>query len=246
MSCEKLVVIPDTHGHYDQARRLVDRLDAGGYLEERKLVFLGDYYDRGPAVRQLVDFAIELQGEGHVMLAGNHEYALLKALEDGPDRDRWVGRWVLAYQKQTLASYGVAPKPWWSRTDKVNALRERIPSTHLEFLRNLPWIHQAGDLIVVHAGLDPDRHADEQVRQLEARVETDRWEPPQLRSRRFALPTSRVLGKCIVSGHTTYPEPYISPDRVLLDCGVDIGGPLVAWIADSGEIVSQEAARKQG
>ncbi|MYB39869.1 serine/threonine protein phosphatase [Candidatus Saccharibacteria bacterium] len=243
MDHEKLVVIPDTHGHYDQARQLVDKLDAEGYLEERKLVFLGDYYDRGPAIRQLVDFAIELQELGHVMLAGNHEYALLKALEDGPDRNRWVGRWVLAYQKQTLASYGVVPKSEWSRMDQVNALRERMPPTHLEFLRSLPWVYQAGSLIVVHAGLDPGRSADEQVRNLENRVEEDRWEPPQLRSRKLALPTARIAGKCIVSGHTTYPEPYVSSERVLLDCGVDIGGPLVAWVADSGEIISHGDAR---
>lgn len=240
MSSEKLVVIPDIHGCLDPARRLVDRLEAGGYLKDRKLVFLGDYFDKGPAVKQLVDFLIELQDQGHVVLAGNHEYTLMRALQDGPDRARRVGRWALAYENQTLSSYGVVRKEGQSRMDRADELRQRMPPEHIRFLGSLPWVYESGNLVAVHAGLDPDQDADEQIRRLTDQVDDNERGPTQLHSRKFNLPTAQILGKLIVSGHTIRDKPYISSGRVLLDCGVCAGGPLVAWVADTGQVLAEQ------
>lgn len=241
MNNEKLVVIPDIHGHLDPAQRLVDRLETSGYLKDRRLVFLGDYLDKGPAVRQLVDFLIEMQSQEHIVLAGNHEYTLLRALQDSSERTRWIGRWALGYENQTLASYGVDRYPGQSRLERADELRQKIPLKHLEFLDSLPWVYQSGDLIAVHAGLDPAQDADEQVQRLKDKVDDNERGPVQLHSRKFNLPTAQILGKLIVSGHTIRPTPYISPGRVLLDCGVHVGGPLVAWVADTGEVIAEKS-----
>lgn len=238
MAAEKAIVIPDTHGHVKQVEQLVGKLDKKGYLNDRKLVFLGDYVDRGPAVRQLIDFCVELQKDGHVMLAGNHEYTLLRALQDGADRHKWIDRWGRNYEDSTLASYGIPYRPGETWEDKANELRQSMPPGHMEFLESLGWMYEDDDLIAVHAGLDPLGDIDVQRQQLLSRTHPNERGPSQLFSHEFARAREHNLGKMVVSGHASRFDPYIGPDRVMLDCGVDSGGPLAAWISDTQDIVT--------
>ena len=239
MAAENTIVIPDTHGHVKEVEKLIGKLDKLGYLPDRKLVFLGDYVDRGPAVRQLIDFCIGLQNDGHVMLAGNHEYTLLRAMQDGPDRVKWVSRWGRNYEDSTLASYGIPYRSGQSWEDRADELRQIMPQDHLRFLESLDWMYENDDLIAVHAGLDPLDDVEVQRQQLLSRAHPNERGPSQLLSHEFARTRAYNLGKVVVSGHASRFEPYVGPDRVMLDCGVDSGGPLVAWVADTGEIIAR-------
>lgn len=238
MATEKAIVIPDTHGHVKQVEQLVGKLDKQGYLNDRKLVFLGDYIDRGPAVRQLIDFCIGLQNDGHVMLAGNHEYTLLRALQDGPDRDKWVSRWGRNYEDSTLASYEIPYRPGQSWGDRADELRQKMSGEHLKFLESLDWMYEDDGLIAVHAGLDPLGDIDRQKQQLLSRAHPNERGPSQLFSHELARTKAYNLGKVVVSGHASRFEPYVGENRVMLDCGVDSGGPLVAWVSDTQEFVA--------
>lgn len=238
---EKTIIIPDTHGHLAEVENLIGKLDNQGYLKDRRLVFLGDYFDRGPAVKQLVDLAIELAAEGHVMLAGNHEYVVHRALDglekDSPDADWWANRWLQNYQNQTLNSYGIDYSGGQTPGYWAEKLRQNMPPSHFDFLASLPWAYENDQLVAVHAGLDPGQPLRVQTDSLLAKQTKNPRGPEQLFSHELAK-TAAALGKLVVSGHCSRQEPYISPRRVMLDCGVDSGGRLVAYVADSGEIVT--------
>ena len=188
-----------------------------------------------------MNLAIELAAEGHVMLAGNHEYVVhrvLEGLERGsPDADRWANRWLQNYQSQTLYSYGIdygggrTPNYW------AEKLRQNMAPSHFNFLAGLPWIYENDQLVAIHAGLDPNQPRQDQTDSLRAKQTKNPRGPEQLFSHELAK-TAADLGKLVVSGHCSRQKPYISPQRVMLDCGVDGGGKLVAYVADGGEIVA--------
>ncbi|MBI4276780.1 metallophosphoesterase, partial [Candidatus Uhrbacteria bacterium] len=102
-----LIVIPDTHGHLAHVEALLGNLRERGYLVDHRLAFLGDYVDRGPQIRGLLDLCITLQREGHLFLMGNHEYTLIQALTPSDVQDAWISRWARNYESRTLWSYGL-------------------------------------------------------------------------------------------------------------------------------------------
>lgn len=238
MRQEKLAIIPDTHGHAAETEQLLGKLRDRGYLEEYRLLFLGDYFDRGPAIKQLVEMVIDLKTQGHIMLAGNHELALYQALDQtNPNRDYWANHWINNYQDQTLASYGIDTPYDQPAIDLADRLREQMPPSHFRFLASLPWIYENEQLVAVHAGLDPDLDFQKQVADLSSKNIDNPKGPQQLFSHRLAR-LSRDLGKLVVSGHSSLEEPHLEPHRAMINCGVDAGGRLIAYLSDSGEIVS--------
>ncbi len=243
------IIIPDTHGHLQQAEQLVDKMRKRGFLDGRKLVFLGDYFDRGPDVRGLVDFCIGLQEEGHVMLAGNHEYTLAQALfAEGENREAWAERWGKKYEWDTLISYDV-PDIWeedivdW--VEKADELKEVMPKDHQEFLKSLPWFYETPTLVAVHAGVEPRQTWKSQKKLLARRDMSSVRGPSQLFSHELAVTVTHNIGKLVVSGHATFYKPYISSTRAFLDCGVDSDGPLVGWVRDIDKIVTVGKKRRQ-
>jgi hypothetical protein len=115
-----------------------------------------------------------------------------------------------------------------------------MPNEHLKFLESLNWIYEDDDLIAVHAGIDPTYGIDEQIQQLLDRNHPNERGPSQLFSHELARTRAYNLGKMVVSGHASRFEPYVAPYRVMLDCGVDSGGPLVAFVADTQEVVATD------
>lgn len=73
----KRYVIGDVHGCYDELYTLLDMIDKHSGDEEGKLIFVGDYVDRGPDSKKVVDLVMHMQKNGHVALMGNHEDMLL-------------------------------------------------------------------------------------------------------------------------------------------------------------------------
>jgi len=129
--------ISDIHGCAKTFRHLVENVLQLKPTDQ--LFLLGDYIDRGPDSKGVIDFILELKHSGYPVrtLSGNHEAMMLDALEDAEALLHWRGNGG----KQTLASFG------------VTALQD-ISSSYWVFLQNLEYYIALDDYILVHAGLN--------------------------------------------------------------------------------------------
>lgn len=191
---KRLFVIPDIHGCARTfAALLFDalRIDASDTI-----YLLGDFTDRGPRSREVIDLIWELRDRGIEIypIRGNHDEMLLQAC-GSLDHLRL---WLLNGGRATLKSFGVE--------DPCD-----IPGAYRKFLSSLPYYLELGDVILVHAGLnfqvaDPfsDREAMLWTRSLETVPE-------------------RIGYRKVVTGHTPVTRAAIkrslSTGRILLDNG---------------------------
>jgi serine/threonine protein phosphatase 1 len=189
---EHILAVGDIHGCYTKLHRLLK-----GQLpklpQETRLVFLGDYVDRGPQTREVLELLIRLKEErpGTVLLLGNHERMLLNAYEG---RDAML--WEVNGGSETLASY-----------DLEEHQVARLPPAHIEFLRALELYHESDDYIFVHGGLRPGIALGEQS------GHDIIW----IRESFFlAEPT---WDKTVVFGHTPFPTPFRRPGMIGIDTG---------------------------
>ena len=145
---ERIYAIGDIHGRADLLAALLGRIDDD--LNVRPIgdsvqVFLGDYIDRGPNSRQVLDLLIDRQRQHKVLcLKGNHEELMLQAVTQ-PGGGR-LGRWLEYGGDNTLKSYGLTPE---------SDLSEGIPKEHLRWMAGLPRTTGDRHRIYVHAGLMP-------------------------------------------------------------------------------------------
>jgi serine/threonine protein phosphatase 1 len=220
--------VGDVHGRLDLLERLHDIIeaDAAGIPAARKIVvYLGDYVDRGPDSRRVVDLLIEepLADIDAVHLMGNHEALLLSFLVD-PGQ---VRLWFMNGGDATLRSYGV---DLWAETGadgRADYLRQafidRLPDSHLEFYRALALTHQEGDYMFVHAGIRPG-------------IPLEAQDPEDLIWIRQAFLDSMAdHGKVIVHGHTPAHEAQLRPNRIGIDTGAVYGGKLTVLVLHGAE-----------
>ena len=197
--------IGDVHGHLDKIRALIDRCKKHCGARQIRFVFIGDYFDRGPDSRRVVEFLIDLQrsmpGDA-ICLRGNHEAAVL-ACAQGADQ----AHWLLNGGRQTLMSYG------------IEDVRE-FPRSHLEWAGSLPVSYDDGRRLFVHAGVNP-------ALPLSAQRLDD-----LLMIREPFLSHDGDYGRLIVHGHTpTWSrEPELYRNRINVDTGAGYGGPLTAAV----------------
>lgn len=234
-----VIVVPDTHGHLREVDAYVQFFRREGYLKDHRLVFLGDYLDRGPEVRGLVDRCIALTQEGHIFLMGNHEHTLLMALIEHPAREEWIRRWAHRYEDRTLKSYGlVAPNSFdeegWRQV--ADEFRETLSGAHWNFLASLPFIYEDRRLVAVHAGLTLEEPWERQREMLKDRITDGARGPPQLFSPQLARDLRHPAPKLLVTGHAIVARPIQAKRRLMLHCGVDLGGPLMAWVSDTDQL----------
>ena len=237
-----IYAIGDIHGQkemLDQALALIER-DGG---PDAQVVFLGDYTDRGPDSRAVVDTLIAGRDAGRnwVFVKGNHDRSFTRFVRDGQQHDPRVKSGISWLNPRlggtaTLGSYEVSGTPEFKRdtttgleflaafhaadaTWDSDALRQHaqraVPAGHLVFLENLPLWHATDDLLFVHAGLRPGiALADQDVEDL-------------LWIRDGFLDSTYDFGKLIVHGHTAIDYPQHFGNRVDLDGGAGFGRPLV-------------------
>ena len=202
--------IGDIHGCDEELRALIQQLPL---QRDSLVVFLGDYIDRGPNSRGVVETILELSDYCKVeCLLGNHELMLREFL-DGSDARR-VARFIYNGGGATLASY--------SNDDGVFV----IPPEHVEFFEKLKYWHVEGDYAFVHAGLPTDvdkidiaEHGEEMV-----------W--MRLRP---GMPEPNY-SKIVVHGHTPRPEVEIMPRRINLDTSCVYGRHLTAMELNSRQM----------
>lgn len=250
---EPLIVIPDVQAHYRQLDGLVGYFRRSGYLADHKIVLLGDVVDRGCDSRLTVEMVCSLIDDGHVCLKGNHDFVLESAADlaplDSSVRRAWISRWATRYEAGTLKSYGVrtpsrnAPLEEWVAA--ADALHEAMPERHRRFFREMPWFAETDNLVLVHAGLALGTTWEAQRLVLEKRERNDPRGPAQIFSHSLAgesyVLEGRIWTKRVVSGHAYVPSPVFTPARVLLNCGVELGGPLVAWVSDTDEVFTADS-----
>ena len=204
-------VIGDIHGRADLLRRLHGQIaaDAADAPEATRcaIVYLGDYIDRGPDSRGVIDLILAnpLPSFDRIHLKGNHEDALLRFLED---ESRGAG-WLAIGGQATLLSYGVKFPKDLSREEELQHiwldLRLRMPLEHLEFFSNLAIKHEAGDYFFVHAGVKPGTPLSQQS-------------PRDLMwIREDFLKSRQRHGKIVVHGHSPRERPDVQDNRIGID-----------------------------
>jgi serine/threonine protein phosphatase 1 len=211
--------VGDIHGRADLFEKMIERIraDSAGIGEKPLIVLLGDYVDRGPASRQVLERIIQLKRESWCdveALMGNHEEALLQFLREPGYGVSWVEYGGAA----TLGSYGVSvpamrtdPEAWEAVRD---AFAEALPRAHLELLAGLRVSLQADDYFFVHAGVNPDTPLEAQG--------------PQefLWIRAPFLASEKACDYVVVHGHTPEEEPSNRRWRIGLDTGAYATGVL--------------------
>lgn len=203
----RLFAVGDVHGCAARLDTLLARLPLDP--ERDTLVFLGDYIDRGPDSRGVLDTLCRLRREGVslVGLLGNHEYLLL---EYGRDQDPTLLPYLCANgMEQTLASYGAA-------NQRGLADLSFMPEEHRRFLHSLLPYWETEDFLFVHAGLRPGLPVAEQDLAIlcEGRGEFLRNEPG--------------LDRRVVFGHTPFLTPLLTPGKIGIDTGAVYGNLLTA------------------
>jgi serine/threonine protein phosphatase 1 len=199
--------IGDVHGCSDQLARLFEQCRRHCGARACRWILVGDYIDRGPDSRGVVEILVEAQRRmpgAVVCLRGNHEAMVLAAAEQG---GRAEGVWRMNGGDETLRSYG------------VDASRD-VPAEHLAWFGSLPLSHDDGRRYFVHAGIDPRRPIEQQAEQ------------DQLWIRDPFLSHPGAYARFVVHGHTPLRDgrPDLRANRLNIDTGAVFGGPLTAAV----------------
>lgn len=218
---QRTFVVGDIHGCSKAFLRLLSQVRL---TPSDTLYLLGDYVDRGPDSKGVLDAILGLKNEGYDLrpILGNHEVMLLEAL-----RSKSTSFWLNNGGLFTLMSYGVL-HPW------------DLPETHLAFLAALPRYELTPSHVLVHAGLDlslddPFSAQGEQA-MLWSRQTTDLW---------------KLGGRTLVTGHTPVGleeiRQSLTTDHIRLDNGCVYGadgdrGNLVALELLTGELFIEKGA----
>lgn len=214
--------IGDIHGRVDLLQQAMAKIDAD--LRDRPVprslrIFLGDYIDRGPDSRGVIDALIDI-GQRHeaVFIKGNHETLVGDFLRNPSMLPAWRSLGGL----ETLASYGVtcALNPDSAKqTEAAQAFRDALPRSHVDFLTRLKPCFALNDVLFVHAGLRPGLP-------LASQSEHDlMW------IRDDFLQHRGTFGKLVVHGHTPVRTPEVHPNRINIDTGAYATGQLTClWI----------------
>jgi serine/threonine protein phosphatase 1 len=197
---ERIFAVGDIHGCFDKLVSLMGIIDVD--LKKDTLVFIGDYIDRGPQSKEVVDYLIDLAEGGNrvVFLKGNHELMLQNYLS-GEDKLSFLYNGGEA----TLNSYM-----------KGGGRREAnlIPPRHLEFFENLRLFYETDHYIFVHGGLKSNVSLEHQ----------DEWDMLWIRDE--FIYSDFDFGKRVIFGHTPFREPLILDNKIGIDTGAVYGNKL--------------------
>ncbi|MCR9144574.1 MAG: metallophosphoesterase [bacterium] len=225
-------VIGDIHGCLDELEELLDLIP-----RKDRLIFIGDYIDRGPASAGVVDRVLEEEHRS-VFLKGNHEDMMMAYYRDPESREGLAWTFVGNGGPATLRSYGL--------TDSDSY--DRYPKRHREFYENLQLYYETDDYIAVHAGvrIAPGKKNDS--------VPIEKQDPEDLIWIRdeWIRNEHRWNGKRVFYGHTPSHyvlgsagehDPIVGEKSVGLDTGCVFGGSLTAMNTQDDELIQVKARR---
>lgn len=191
------IAIGDIHGCLDPLQRLLQTLNP---KPSDTLVFLGDYVDRGPDSKGVIEHLIELNKKcSCVFLLGNHEVLMLDYLAGLLSLSDWEKNGGVA----TLDSYA----------DEGKA---QIPDAHLEFLKSCLPYYDTPDYFFVHGGVKPFRTIEENLKRM-TKLELV-WERSHL-DESVLNAEDYKWEKTVVCGHTPIPRPIVLEKLIAIDTG---------------------------
>lgn len=227
LGASRLYVIGDIHGRADLLERMVETIARdleATPIAECLTVTLGDYVDRGPDSRKVIELlANNPFRTNFVALKGNHEAILERFLLDPLVADQWRHDGGL----ETLSSYGVDVSRMIRGEDFARAaieLRAALPQLHLEFLASLEVSLIVGPYFLCHAGVRPGVPLARQS------------EDDLLWIRSEFLISNADWGKIVVHGHTPVEVPEIHPNRINIDTGAYITGRLTCAVLEANQV----------
>jgi serine/threonine protein phosphatase 1 len=215
---ERVYAVGDIHGRADLLDNLLQLIekDCEGTCERVSLIFVGDYIDRGPNSKEVVDRLLDLpQRFSCIFLRGNHDQTLLNFLHD----HRVYPQWQAFGGVETILSYGVSLPSFDDEKAYLAVQAEfarKLPATHRNFFETLQSSIQIGDYYFVHAGVRPGIPLDQQS------PEDTLWIRDEF------LRTSVDFGKIVVHGHTPENRPSRRANRIGIDTAAFASGRLTA------------------
>lgn len=253
---QRTVVITDVHGYSDKLRQAVDC-----YGEDTRYIMGGDFINKGPDSKGVMGILAELDT---VLLAGNHEWVMFASLDDiDPERRRiWSEEmWLrsprnISMERRFLESYGIPE--YKDVADIQEATKEKLQKLgHYAMFESMQLYYENDEMVVVHAGLKPQRSwvsqrakLDEAARLKKAHIFLG--EVPQLNSANLSHKVRRPydLEKTLITGHT---RPNGDGQRlwrngsqiarVMLDSSLSRGSNLLvyeSWNADISELKPED------
>ncbi len=170
------IAISDIHGCFKTFKRLLEKRVVLTPSDE--LYLLGDYIDRGPDSKGVLDYILNLKKKGYFVkcLLGNHEEMLLKGVE----LRNWRSTWLVNGGEETLESF------------KAKNIDE-IPAPYFDFLESLSHYHLVDKYILVHAGLNFKKG--DPLKDKDSMLWIRRWY--------HTLDTNWLANRVVIHGHTT-------------------------------------------
>ena len=212
---ERLFAIGDVHGCATELARLLDAIPAKA---GDTIAFVGDYIDRGPDSRGVIDLLLGWRTRTRartVFLRGNHEDMALGFLGRG---GQWGEAWLRNGGTAALRSYGI--DACLSGADVV----ARMPPAHVEFMAATEPSFAWRDYRVVHAGIRPGVA----------------WEAQQsedlLWIREEFLDNPHDLDATVIFGHTPHRRVVVGPNKLGIDTGCVYGGALTCVALPEGRV----------
>lgn len=222
------VIVGDVHGRFDLLKQLLTKDEFKEISSPHlQFVFVGDYIDRGEKSADVLRYLMALdQSENVTCLMGNHEKMMLDFLDNPAERGR---RWLRYGGLQTLASFGIGGMTEAANADSLTkaagALGEALGPKLERWVRALKFSYQNGNMIAVHAALDPNLPLGEQEKS------TLLW------GHREFFNISRTDDLWVVHGHTAVDQPTVLNGKVSLDTGAYYSGRLTAAILLPNEAI---------
>ncbi|MBW1805462.1 MAG: serine/threonine protein phosphatase [Deltaproteobacteria bacterium] len=194
---ESVFIIGDVHGCLEILKRLMNKID--WQPDRDRLIFLGDYVDRGEDPKGVVDYLLQLRDAAPDIrfLMGNHESLFMNYLEGHCDESLFLRNGG----DRTLASY--------KEGGDIN-----VPPEHLSFFESLQSMIELKEHYVVHAGLVPGIDMKFQ------RKNDKMW------IRDPFIYSNYDFGKRVIFGHTPFVEPLVMDNKIGLDTGAVFGNKL--------------------
>jgi serine/threonine protein phosphatase 1 len=222
----RVYVVGDIHGRTDLLDRMVALISRdleANPISDSLTVTLGDYIDRGPDSRGVIDRLVRNPFPTRfVALKGNHE-ALLEAFLSNPSV---AEHWRHLGGLETIHSYRVPAGELMIGMNHENAaegLRAAVPEAHLKFLASLQTSITVGKYFLCHAGVRPGVPLERQS------IEDLLWIRDEF------LSSTADFGKIVVHGHTPTERPEILPNRINVDTGAYATGRLTCVVLESSE-----------
>ena len=200
----RTLAIGDIHGCLKALETLADFVD---FSPEDTIITLGDYIDRGPRSKGVIDYLLKLR-ETHqlITLKGNHEIMM----EDAQTEYEDLMNWLLNGGIETLTSFGAVEF-------------DQIEQKYWDFFESCIDYHETDTHIFVHAGLIPDQPLEDQTDHAKFWL-------------RFHETEQHHSGKTIICGHTPQspPVPTVEDHAICIDTSACNRGWLTCLDVDTG------------